>query len=136
MRMLDRKLLRDLRRMWAQALAIALVMASGVATFVLASGAYHSLDETRAAYYLRYRFADVFAEVRRAPKSVADQIAAIPASPRPSRASRTWRCSTCEGLAEPATGHGGLGARPAPSRASTCCICAKAGCPSASAPTR
>ena len=32
MRMLDRKLLRDLRRMWAQALAIALVMASGVAT--------------------------------------------------------------------------------------------------------
>ena len=36
MRMLDRKLLRDLRRMWAQALAIALVMASGVATYVLA----------------------------------------------------------------------------------------------------
>ena len=75
MRMLDRKLLRDLRRMWAQALAIALVMASGVATFVLASGAYHSLDETRAAYYLRYRFADVFAEVRRAPKSVVDAVA-------------------------------------------------------------
>ena len=68
MRMLDRKLVRDLRRMWAQALAIALVMASGVATFVLASGAYHSLEETRAAYYLRYRFADVFAEVRRAPE--------------------------------------------------------------------
>ena len=39
MRMLDRKLLRDLRRMWAQALAIALVIASGVATFVLAGGA-------------------------------------------------------------------------------------------------
>ena len=50
--------------MWAQALAIALVIASGVATFVLASGAYHSLEETRAAYYLRYRFADLFAEVR------------------------------------------------------------------------
>jgi putative ABC transport system permease protein len=78
MRMLDRKLLRDLRRMWAQALAIALVMASGVATYVLASGAYRSLDETRSAYYLRYRFADVFAEVKRAPKSVADQILTIP----------------------------------------------------------
>jgi len=77
MRTLDRKLLRDLRRMWAQALAIALVLASGVATFVLASGAYQSLDETRAAYYLRYRFADVFAEVRRAPKSVVDQVQAI-----------------------------------------------------------
>ena len=55
--------------MWAQALAIALAIelaielaiglaiASGVATFVLASGACHSLEETRAAYYLRYRFA-------------------------------------------------------------------------------
>src|SRR4029079_4691516 len=78
MRMLDRKLLRDLKRMWAQALAIALVMASGVATFVLASGAYHSLDETRAAYYLLYRFSDVVAEVRRAPKSLIEQIEAIP----------------------------------------------------------
>ncbi len=77
MRMLDRKLLRDLRRMWAQALAIALVIASGVATFVLASGAYQSLDETRTAYYLRYRFADVFADVRRAPKSIIDQVTAV-----------------------------------------------------------
>ena len=104
MRMLDRKLLRDLRRMWAQALAIALVMASGVATYVLASGAYHSLDETRVAYYLRYRFADVFAEVRRAPKSIADQIETIPgvaaAEPRITRLALL----DVEGLAEPATG--------------------------------
>ena len=104
MRMLDRKLLRDLRRMWAQALAIALVMASGVATYVLASGAYHSLDETRQAYYLRYRFADVFAQVRRAPKSVAEQIAAISgvaaAEPRITHLSLL----DVEGLAEPASG--------------------------------
>jgi putative ABC transport system permease protein len=77
MAVLDRKLLRDLRRMWAQALAIALVIASGVATYVLASGAYESLDETRSAYYERYRFANVFCDVRRAPKAVLDQIAAI-----------------------------------------------------------
>jgi putative ABC transport system permease protein len=104
MRVLDRKLLRDLRRMWAQALAIALVMASGVATYVLASGAYHSLDETRQAYYLRYRFADVFAQVRRAPKSVAEQIAAISgvaaAEPRITHLSLL----DVEGLAEPASG--------------------------------
>lgn len=74
---LNRKLVRDLRRMWAQVLAIALVIASGVATFVLASGAYQSLDVTRNAYYERYRFADVFCTVRRAPKTVLDQIAAI-----------------------------------------------------------
>lgn len=77
MSVLNRKLVRDLRRMWAQALAIALVIASGVATFVLASGAYQSLDATRSAYYERYRFADVFCGVRRAPKPILDQIAAI-----------------------------------------------------------
>ena len=75
---LDVKLFRDLRRLWAQALAIALVIAGGVATLVLAVGSYRSLDETRTAYYERYRFADVFALVRRAPKTLVDQIAEIP----------------------------------------------------------
>ena len=75
---LDIKLLRDLLRIWAQALAIALVIAGGVATLILAVGSYRSLDETRAAYYERYRFADVFAVVSRAPKTVVDQILEIP----------------------------------------------------------
>jgi putative ABC transport system permease protein len=75
---LDIKLFRDLLRLWAQALAIALVIAGGVATLILAVGSYRSLDETRAAYYERYRFADVFAVVSRAPKSVVDQILEIP----------------------------------------------------------
>ena len=39
---------------------------------------YRSLDETRAAYYERYRFADVFANVVRAPKTLVDQIRVIP----------------------------------------------------------
>jgi len=94
MRMLDRKLMRDLRHMWAQALAIALVIASGVATFVLASGAYHSLEETRATYYLRYRFADIFAEVRRARNPSPTASLPSPASPPQSRASPTWRFLT------------------------------------------
>ena len=78
MRVLDIKLVRDLRRLWAQVLAIALVIAGGVATLVLAVGSHRSLDETRTAYYERYRFADVFALVRRAPKTLIDQIAEIP----------------------------------------------------------
>jgi putative ABC transport system permease protein len=78
MRALDIKLLRDLRRLWAQALAIALVLGGGVATILLAVGSYRSLDETRLAYYERYRFADVFATVTRAPKSLVERIAAIP----------------------------------------------------------
>lgn len=77
MNALDRKVLRDLRRLWAQALAIALVMAAGVATLILAVGAHDSLYETRAAYYERNRFADVFAGVTRAPEALADEIARI-----------------------------------------------------------
>ena len=78
MRALDVKLARDLKRLWAQALAIALVVAGGVATLVLAVGSYRSLQETRMAYYDRYQFADVFASLKRAPKALAYQIAEIP----------------------------------------------------------
>lgn len=78
MRALDIKLFRDLRRVWAQALAIALVIAGGVATLVLAVGSYRSLQETRIAYHDRYQFADVFASLKRAPKALADRIAEIP----------------------------------------------------------
>ena len=75
---LDIKLLRDLRRMWAQSLAIAFVVAGGVASLVMAVGSLNSLEETRTAYYDRYQFADVFATARRAPKTLLNEIAAIP----------------------------------------------------------
>jgi putative ABC transport system permease protein len=78
MRALDVKLVRDLRRLWAQALAIVLVVAGGAAALVAVVGSIRSLEETRDIYYQRYRFADVFAQVKRAPKILADQIAAIP----------------------------------------------------------
>jgi len=39
-RVLDRKILRDLQRLWSQTLAIALIMAAGVATLIIAVGAY------------------------------------------------------------------------------------------------
>lgn len=74
---LRRKVLRDLRRLWAQALAIALVLAAGVATLVLGNGAYASLHETRARYYEANRFADVFADVTRAPLALMAEIRAI-----------------------------------------------------------
>ena len=76
--MLDRKLFRDLKRLWAQALAIALVVAGGAATLVAAVGSLRSLEQTRTAYYERYQFADVFAPLRRAPKTLANRIAEIP----------------------------------------------------------
>ncbi len=78
MRALDRKLLRDFRRLWAQALAIALVLACGVAVILMSFGMSTALDETRAAYYERNRFAHVFAQARRAPLTLLPEIEAIP----------------------------------------------------------
>jgi putative ABC transport system permease protein len=78
MRALDIKLFRDLRRLWAQALAIALVVAGGAGALVAVVGSIRSLEETRSAYYERNQFADIFAQVKRAPKKLIDQIAEIP----------------------------------------------------------
>jgi putative ABC transport system permease protein len=75
---LDRKLLRDLSQMKGQSFAIAIVIAAGVATFVNSRTIVHSLELTRSTFYERYRFADVFARVKRAPDSVADRLAEIP----------------------------------------------------------
>ncbi len=78
MRALDIKLFRDLKRLWAQAVAITLVIAGGAAALVAVVGSIRSLEETRATYYERYQFADIFAQVKRAPKKLIDQIAVIP----------------------------------------------------------
>lgn len=75
---LDRKLLRDLWRMKGQAGAIGMVIAVGVMLLVMMSGLTASLGETRNAYYDRYRLADVFAPVARAPEHLAHRLAAIP----------------------------------------------------------
>lgn len=74
---LDKKLLRDFRRLWAQALAIALVLACGVAVLLTTFGMHTALQETRRAYYENNRFADVFAATRRAPLSLVPEIASI-----------------------------------------------------------
>ena len=74
MRALNRKLLRDLRLMRSQAVAIALVLAAGIAMYVAYFSVFDSLQKTRAAYYADNRFADVFAGVKRAPLSLATRI--------------------------------------------------------------
>jgi putative ABC transport system permease protein len=75
---LNRKLLRDLWVMKAQAFAIAMVVASGVAMYVMYLSNFTSLRETRDTYYEQQQFGDVFASMTRAPLSVASEIAAIP----------------------------------------------------------
>ncbi|NNG03320.1 MAG: FtsX-like permease family protein [Inquilinus sp.] len=75
---LNKKLFRDIRRAAGQVLAIAVVIAAGVAVVVMSLGTFTSLRETRDAYYDRYRFADVFAQAKRAPELLGRRIAAIP----------------------------------------------------------
>ena len=78
MRALDKKLIRDLARLWVQSVAISLVLACGVATLVLAVGSYRSLEETRSAYYERYRFSHLFANASRAPQRLEREIERLP----------------------------------------------------------
>ena len=77
MRALDRKLTRDLWRLRGQGAAIAAVIATGVAIFVMALSGIDSLRLAQGTYYARERFADVFAHTTRAPLRVAEQAAAI-----------------------------------------------------------
>lgn len=78
MKSLDRKLLRDLWGMKGQALAIAAVIVSGVATFIMFISVMNSLNLTRTKFYQDYRFANVFANLKRAPESMKERIAEIP----------------------------------------------------------
>jgi putative ABC transport system permease protein len=75
--LLDRKLWRDLRRIKGQAIAVALVMACGLAMMIATRSLMHSLDSTRQEYYEANRFAEVFAVLKRAPNSLAARIAGI-----------------------------------------------------------
>ncbi len=75
---LDRKAVRNLLHMKGQFLAIALVIACGVAAFVMSLSTLSTLKRNQAEYYARYRFSDVFARVTRAPLSVVDRISEIP----------------------------------------------------------
>ena len=75
---LDRKLFRDLWHIKGQVLAIALVIASGVGLLVMSLSSLVALDETASAYYDRYHFANVFAQVERAPEHLVERIRHIP----------------------------------------------------------
>jgi len=78
MSLLDRKLRRDLRAIKSQALAVALVMACGLAMMIMTRSLILSLETTRDEYYGQNHFAYVFARLKRAPNFVRDELAAIP----------------------------------------------------------
>lgn len=75
---LNRKLFRDVVHMRGQLIAISLVVACGVASFVAMRDTYQSLLRTQQAYYLDYRFADLFVSVKRAPEQLKVSLGQIP----------------------------------------------------------
>ena len=58
--------------------AICLVIACGIASYVMAVSTMESLSGTMDRYYQEYRFATVFAGMKRAPLSLSERIAGIP----------------------------------------------------------
>ncbi|WP_417746206.1 ABC transporter permease [Rosistilla oblonga] len=74
---LDRKLIRDLMQMKGQVVAIVLVIAAGVATFVMSMCSYASLATSKDSFYREFRFADVFSSARRVPDTMLPRIAQI-----------------------------------------------------------
>ncbi|MBT8133078.1 MAG: hypothetical protein KJO03_01135, partial [Gammaproteobacteria bacterium] len=64
MKSLDIKLWRELWDMRMQALAIAMVIVSGVGIFIMSLSTLDSLYETRETYYRDNHFAHVFANLK------------------------------------------------------------------------
>ncbi|HXK18252.1 MAG TPA: FtsX-like permease family protein [Polyangiaceae bacterium] len=120
-RALNRKLLRELLRLKGQILTIALVIASGITSFIALRGTYASLEASRQAYYDRYRFAHVFARVKRAPESLASRIEALPGVARAQTRVAEEVTLPIEGMARPA--YGRLLSLPANAEPATNALC-------------
>ncbi len=78
MKALDRKLLRDLWHLRSQVVTVALVVGSAVAGFAGSLATYVSLVDARDSFYESARFADVFADLKRAPRAIERRLAEIP----------------------------------------------------------
>lgn len=105
MKTIDRKLFRELAETKGQSMAIGVVIASGVAVFVMALNTLGFLSETRNAYYDRYRFADVFASVSRAPNPLTERIEEIAGIADVQTRIVSNVTLDVPGLEEPAVGH-------------------------------
>jgi len=105
MKAMDRKLWRDLWGMRAQALAIALVIVSGVAVFVMSLSTLDSLYQTRETYYRSHHFADVFGTLKRAPLSLARRIQEVPGVDRVETRVVAFVNIDVAGFAEPVSAH-------------------------------
>ena len=71
------KLLREIKHLRGQLVAIILVIGCGIGTYVMSRSMHTSLLLTQQAYYEQGRYADLFVRVHRAPKSLLRPLAEI-----------------------------------------------------------
>ncbi|MCG6938701.1 MAG: ABC transporter permease [Gammaproteobacteria bacterium] len=105
MKALDIKLWRELWDMRMQALAIAMVIVSGVGIFIMSLSTLDSLYETRESYYREHHFAHIFASLKRAPLSLAKRIEEIPGVDKVETRVVAYVNLDVEGFTDPVSGH-------------------------------
>ncbi len=78
MGVLHRKLGRDLRSSVGVLLTIVAIIAVGTGSYIGFRSAQRILTASQAAYYREFRFADFWVDVKKAPLSAVEQVAALP----------------------------------------------------------
>jgi putative ABC transport system permease protein len=90
--------------MRGQMFAVTLILTCGIATYVTMRSAFLSLETAQHTYYSRFRFADVFVHVKRAPESLLSSISVIPGVAEAQTRIQMDVTLDVPGLNEPATG--------------------------------
>ena len=88
-----------------QALAIAMVIVSGVGIFIMSLSTLDSLYETRETYYRDNHFAHIFASLKRAPLSLVKRIEQIPGVDKVETRVVAYVNLDVEGFEDPISGH-------------------------------
>lgn len=88
-----------------QALAIAMVIVSGVGIFIMSLSTLDSLYETRESYYRDYHFGHVFASLKRAPLSLVKRIEEIPGVDKVETRVVAYVNLDVEAFEDPVSGH-------------------------------
>jgi len=104
-RALDRKLMRDLGQMKGQVLAIVAVMGCGLSIFVGATSTHGSLRTAQTTFYAESRFADVFVNLKSAPRALLSRVREIPGVATLQARIQEAVTINVEGFPEPVSGH-------------------------------
>ncbi|KPU45509.1 cell division ABC transporter subunit FtsX [Oxobacter pfennigii] len=78
MGILFRKLLRDIKEAKGQFISILIIVVLGVTLFSGINATFRNLTGAKTKYYEDYRFADLWVELYKAPKSVTERINSLP----------------------------------------------------------